>query len=191
MRTIKLAFCLLALLLPLGCSQGGGGGEQLAVELRGRYLASPMVTADVSLTADYGERVYDFSFQVVSTGDKTSLTLVAPVELQGMVVEIDGEDSTVSCDGVLVETGSLAQEGLTPITAIPTIFSALEAGFIERCALEDGVLTLCCRDPDVPVGTGQEVTLRLDEATGDLLGAEIFVDGVRKIDCTVEAISWG
>ncbi len=190
MRAIKLIACLLVLLSLAGCGETTSEAEALAVELRTGYLSASMITADMTVTADYGERVYDFSFQVVATSDKTSLTLVAPVELQGMVVEVSGEDSIISCDGVVIHTGALTEGGLTPITAIPTILEGLRSAFVQRMTLEEGVLTLYCGDPDVAMGTGQELVLSLRQEGGDLLRGEIFQDGVRKIDCTVDSISW-
>lgn len=192
MRALKLLLLFPLMMALGGCTaQGTGEAEDLALTIRGSYLASPLITASCTVTADYGERVYQFSFDTVTTQDKTTLTLTSPQQLAGLVVEIGEGDSALSYQGVLVDTGALDRDGLTPITAVPALIRAVQSEYIERCSLEEGVLRLLCRDPDVPVGTGRELVIYLEETSGDLLRGEIFVDGTRKIDCTFESISWG
>ncbi len=182
---------LALLLLPLaGCASQGQSGEELALEIRGGYLASGLITTSCTVTADYGERVYDFSFDTVTTQESTTLTLTAPQELGGLVVEVMCKDSALSYQGVLVETGALSEGGLTPVTAVPALLEGLQTGYIQSCLEGEGVLTLTCGDPDTPVGTGEELVLTLDSQTGNLLQGEIFADGTRVIDCTFDTISW-
>ncbi len=181
---------LIALLMLTGCSASGNQGEELAVTARGGYLASQTISMRCTVTADYGERVYHFSFDSVTEGETTELTLTAPDTLAGLVVTVEEGASALAYEGVLVDTGALSEDGLTPITAIPALVEGLRSGYIQSSLLEEGVLTLTIGDPDSLVGVGQELVLTLDGESGDLVRGEIFWDGFRVIDCEVTEIVW-
>ncbi len=185
-----------ALYFLTGCSSQQNQGEELAVAMRGGYLASDQISLSCTVTADYGERVYRFSFDSITEGEKTQLTLTAPAELAGLVATIENKSgdsqlsSQLSYEGVLVDTGALSDDGLSPITAVPALISVLKSGYIQQIMLGENELVLTCGDPDTPASTGQEFVLTLDAATGDLQQGEIFVDGFRVIDCEILEISW-
>ncbi len=190
MKYFSCLWGILPLLFLLGCGQPSQSANQRGVELRAGYLSAQTITAQCDLTADYGARVYDFSFDVSYTAEMTTLVITQPELLQGLSVEVGEEGSTILCDGMLMETGELSWDGLTPVTAIPVLLDQLQTGYVQRCSVEEGVVTLYCGDPDTPMGSGQEFIFTLDDATGDLLTGEILVDGVRKINCTIETIHW-
>ncbi len=190
MKILNQFICAGLLLALMGCSATSQSGDQRAVELRGGYLAAQTITAQCTLTADYGQRIYEFGFDVTYTTEKTTLTLTQPETIQGLAVEVAEGGSQIVCDGVLIETGTLSSDGLTPITAIPAILDGLCSGYVQQWDLTEGVLTLVCGDPDLPLGTGEQIVLTLDDETGNLLYGEILVDGVRVIDCLFESISW-
>ena len=59
---------MILLLLP-ACGAGGGEdneAEQLALVLRGEYLEMTACTATAEITADYGQRVYQYTMSVES-----------------------------------------------------------------------------------------------------------------------------
>ena len=85
----KLMSCVLMMTLLLsGCKAGGGGEENpenLAALIRGEYLNLTAWTATVSVTADYGQRVYDFVLDVSWEKDgETVLTVVEPELIAGI-----------------------------------------------------------------------------------------------------------
>lgn len=192
MRALK--FWIIGLLFLLtGCASQQNQGEELALLIRGGYLASQSIEMGCIVTADYGERVYDFSFDSITEGETTTLTLTEPSELAGLIATIENQsgESKLSYEGVLVDTGTLSDDGLTPVTAVPAILEGLTAGYIQTILLGEDQLVLTCGDPDVPTGTGREIILTLDAVTGDLQRGEIFVDGFRVIDCEITNMTWG
>nr|CRY96418.1 hypothetical protein [uncultured prokaryote] len=181
-----LVCVLMTTLLLAGC--GGAGvseAEELALTVRGEYLAMTGCAARAEVTADYGRRVYRYGMAVAVTEQETVLTLTAPETVAGLSARLDGEESLLEFDGVSVETGPMDGDGLTPVAAVPTLLEAARTGYITACALEEdgGVLRVDCGDPEGTPGTGTETALWFDAATHALLKGEISVDGFRAILC--------
>ncbi len=193
----KLIFFVLALCLLVGCGEKSQVEQQrhLALEARGQYLSLERGSAVAEITADYGERIYDFSLVVTLEGDVCKLTVTAPEEVAGISVsQVDtGEGTRLEWDGVMLETGNLSPQGLTPITAVPALITALKSGFVDSATLKSlptvasgSVLELFCRDPQNTPGTGTEYVLWLEPENYLLLGGEIYQDGHRVISCRLQ-----
>ena len=171
----KLLPCVLMMTLLLsGCKAGGGGEESpenLAALIRGEYLNLTAWTATVSVTADYGQRVYDFVLDVSWEKDgETVLTVVEPELI-----------AYLEYDGASLSTGPLTGEGMTPLEAVPFLMGQLTSGYMARCVYEnwDGsqVLKVECRDPEGAEGAGSECALYFDPDDHGLLRAELSYDG--------------
>ena len=193
MHRLWLCVPMIALLLA-GCGRlEVSEAEQLALEIRGEYLELERCSASLEITADYGQRVYQFKMDAQVQGEDAVLTLTAPETVAGLTARWAGEAGTLEYDGVAVETGSLDPEGLDPVSAFPVLLEAARSGYLTACALEeDGtVLRVDCGDPAGTPGQGTETTLWFDGETGALLRGEIRVDGFRVIGCTCTAFTKG
>ena len=179
----KRLICVLMMTLFLtGC--GGGGGkeaEELALSIRGEYLAMESCAIQASVTADYGQRVYEYEMAVSVNGEETVLTLSAPETVAGLTARLAGEESQLEFDGLSVETGPLDGDGLTPVSAVPALLEAARSGYITACGLEgEGtVLRVDCGDPTGSPGAGTEYALWFDASAHTLIKGEISVDGFR------------
>ena len=173
--------------LPLaGCGKAGGSeAEELALTIRGEYLALDRCAVQAAITADYGQRVYQYEMAVSVDGEETTLTLSAPETVAGLTARLTGEENLLEFDGVSVETGPLDENGLTPVSAVPALLEAARSGYITACALEeDGtVLRVDCGDPVGSPGTGTETSLWFDASTHALTRGEVSTDGFRVILC--------
>ena len=173
-------------LLLAGCGQAEvSEAEQLALTIRGEYLAADSYAARASVTADYGQRVYQYEMAAAASGEETVLTLAAPETVAGLTARITGEEHLLEFDGMSVETGPLDENGLTPVSALPALMEAARSGCITACALEEdgGLLRVDCGDPAGAPGTGTETVLWFDTSTHALVRGEISVDGFRVILC--------
>ena len=186
MHRLWLCVPMIALLLA-GCGRlEVSEAEQLALEIRGEYLELERCSASLEITADYGQRVYQFEMDAQVQGEDAVLTLTAPETVAGLTARWAGEAGTLEYDGVAVETGSLDPEGLEPVSAFPVLLEAARSGYLTACALEEdgAVLRVDCGDPAGTPGQGTETTLWFDCGTHALLRGEIRVDGFRVIGCT-------
>ena len=68
----------LVLLTACGGTAAGDPAEELALAVRGEYLAMERCAAEVEITADYGQRVYEFLLSAAVDGEETVLTLREP-----------------------------------------------------------------------------------------------------------------
>jgi len=161
--------------------------EELALTIRGEYLALESLSASMDVTADYGARVYDFALTAAVSGEETVLTLTEPEWAAGLTARITGEEGKLEYDGLILETGPLDESGLSPVGAVPFLLRGAREGFIAESALETVGETEClrmtCRDPEALPGTGTELSLWFDAATHGLVRGEILSDGFRVIDC--------
>ena len=191
----KLVLCvLMTTLLLAGCGQAGGNeAEELALTIRGEHLGMDRCTAQVSVTADYGQRVYEYEMAVAVTGEETLLVLSAPETVAGLTARISGEDSALEFDGLSVETGPLDPDGLTPVSAVPALLEAVRSGYITACGLEeDGtLLRVDCGDPEGTPGEGTEISLWFAAAAHVLVRGEISVDGSCAVRCEVDSFTAG
>lgn len=197
MRKLLLCVPMITLLLA-GCGgkTQGSEAEQLALLVRGEYLEMTACSLDASITADYGQRVYQYELSAAVGEEETVLTLTAPEAVAGVTARLSGETGLLEYDGMSVETGTLDSEGLTPMSALPALLETAQSGYIAACALEEQegggrLLRIDCGDPEEGPGTGTETTLWFDSDTCALVRGEISVDGFRVITCECSNFTFG
>lgn len=182
----KLLLCVPMMLLLTGCSPAKvSQAEELTLGLRGEYLEMNACSAHLSVTADYGQRIYEYEMDAVLDGEELTLTLTAPETVAGMTACLSEGEGRLEYDGVWVETGTLDENGLTPLDAFPALLEAARGGYITACALEEGenLLRVDCGDPGRELGEGREVTLWFEPSSRSLVRGEVRVDGFRVILC--------
>ena len=166
----------LALLTACGGTAAGDPAEELALAVRGEYLAMERCAAEVEITADYGQRVYEFLLSAAVDGEETVLTLREPELAAGITARIGEEGGALEYDGLALDTGPLD-------------------GYMAECALErtgdSELLRVLCADPEAAPGTGRETTLWFDPETYALVQGEISVDGYRVIQCRLSGFTKG
>ena len=185
----KLLFCVpMMILLLAACGGGSAGGseeETLALAIRGEYLEMTSCAATAEITADYGQRVYQYTMSVEASEEETALVITAPETVAGITARLKDKDSLLEYDGIAEETGPMDQQGLTPESAVPALLEETRSGYMRACTLEeDGtLLRMDCGDPEGEPGKGVETTLWFDADTHALARGEIRVDGFRAILC--------
>lgn|GEM_PF-374592 len=191
MRKWRIICVLMIILALVGCREGtgtqtGNKTEELALSIRGEYLAAREWSGIFHLTADYGQRVYEFELAMAGREKETVVVVTAPEEVAGISVTLSQGGSLLEVDGTLLETGDLGGE-VTPLTAGEALMEAARSGFMATCTLEeDGtLLRVDCRPPDSTPGTGQEIVLWFDVETHALVAGEISQDGRRVLTCQV------
>ena len=183
----SLVMCVLMISLLLTACGGKGDGSPMdrALTLRGTYLSANGCTARMRVTADYGQRVYTYTVDAQVGGEETVLTVCEPAEIAGITARLRSGESLLEYDGAVLETGPLAEDGLTPLAAVSALLEAARGGFIDSCGTEGEALYILCRDPaDLP-GDGRQTALWF-APDGGLLRGEVSVDGRRVIQCEFE-----
>lgn len=188
----RICALMMTLLLLAGCGGGGNSGgnaaEELALNIRTEYLAMTACATTVDITADYGQRVYEFTMSVSWQKDgETLLKVESPEEIAGITARIGNGSSYLEYDGASLETGLLSAEGLSPMEAVPAILNYIFSGYIAECGFEtveeSEQLWFCCRDPESSPGTGTEAAFWFDADSHALARAEVLSDGYTVIQC--------
>ena len=189
MRKGLLCVLMMGLLFLPACSGAGNVSpeEELALTIRGEYLAMTKCTAQLSVTADYGRRVYEFELDAAMNGEETVLTVTAPELIAGVTARATGKEGAREYDGVILETGELSRGGLSPMSAFPALLAAARSGFITACSTEEregeNRLRVACGQPEADEGQEVETVLWFHPDTHALTEGEILVDGLRVIRC--------
>lgn len=191
---MRRRLCALMMILPLlaGCSRGeqgsGTSAEELALTIRTEYLAMKACNTTVDITADYGQRVYEYTMSVSWQKDgETVLTVEKPENIAGITARIQSGSVMLEYDGASLETGMLSADGLSPMEAIPAVLEYILSGYIAACDFEvvgeEEQLWFCCRDPENSPGTGTEAAFWFDTESHALNRAEVMSDGYTVIQC--------
>ncbi len=186
MRKLLLCVPMISLLLLTGCAGGRGGNkaEEEALTLRTTYLEAEGFTGKAELTADYGQRVCQYQVDVEAGQEETSLTITAPDTVAGITARAVKGDTFLDYEDLVLETGPLDPDGLSPMAAVPALLEAVQSGYMTACSFpEDGVLRVDCGDPDREPDMGRTVSMWFDRSSGAMLKGEIAVDGVLAVSC--------
>lgn len=188
-RRLVCAQMMTLCLMLTACGQSAdAGGDELALKIRAEYISMSSCAGQVELTADYGERVYQYSIDFSYEKDgELALTVVEPENIAGITARVINGDTRLEYDGVSLETGPLSGDGLSPIDGLPALLSYAREGCIAECgfeALDDTeTLRVCCRDPQNKPGEGMEGALWFDKNTYELVKGEISADGYVVVRC--------
>ena len=194
MRKGMICVLMISFLLSACAAAEGENGDDLALKLRGEYLAAESCSGTACVTADYGQRVYQYELEFQSNEEETLLTLTAPETVAGLTARLSWEEGSVlEYDGAVIETGPLNQDGLTPVSSIPSMLRTVREGYLDACMLEESeegtTLRLTSRDPEQDPGNGAETVLWFDPGTFQLLRGEIWQDGFCVIQCEFSTFS--
>lgn len=182
---------MISLCLALSACGGGSGAspaEQLALDIRGELLEVSAVAAQVSVTADYSRRVYEYGVDMAwRAAGESVLTLTAPENVAGVTARVLEGETALEFDGTRVETGPLDDSGLSPLGGLPLLMEYARTGWMAECGTEelDGkqVLRVDCRDPENSPGEGRACVLWFDPDTHALLRGELSQDGFTVLRC--------
>ena len=146
-------------------------------------------TGRFSLTADYGERVFecelDAAYDKVTGG---TLTLTAPEAVKGVTARFSDDGVTLVYDDFSLETGPLTDEGISPAEVLPTLWRQIAAGYI--AAVEErsreNTLAVTYRDDGQTAGVGLEATVVFRADSRAPTFGELFWNGERVAAVTVQ-----
>ena len=180
----KLTACVLMMTLLLCACQAGGGEvspEEAALDLRDTYQALAGWNADVDVTAEVGDKVFDFTLAARWRREgETVLTITAPEMLSGITARIAEGETVLEYDGAGLSLGLLDGKGLTAVSAIPWLMEQVDQGYMAKCAWagEGGeLLQITFQDPEAEANTGTEYQITFQREGYALSLAEVSVDG--------------
>lgn len=165
-----------------GCSDASEEMER-AMALRGEILKASSCEFDVQVTADYGDKLYQFgmSCQGNEMGD-LDFTVSEPETIAGVTGVVSAAGGKLTFGDTALEFPLMADEQITPVMAPWVFLKTLRSGYITAAGREGELLRLSIDD------SYQEDALHLDIwLNGDNVPVrgEILYDGRRILSLSV------
>jgi hypothetical protein len=183
-QVVSLALMTAILLGTCSCAvTDGGKAQERALEQRTALIAAESIELTANITADYGDRVYEYAFQCTETGDLCRLQVLEPETIAGLTAEISDDGGEIVFDGARLSVGALDGDGLEPVSAVPLMIKTWRTGYIEGAVFEK------LNDTDtlkITYRVSDDETLEtwFDRDTGKPIYADILADGRRVIACS-------
>ncbi len=131
MRRNRGALMILPIVLLLsGCGLLGQSTEAKTEELREVYQAMAGFQASAEITADYGDRAYQYTVTLSGNASAGTMTVTAPESIAGTGAAWFGGSASLEYEGISLETGALSPDGLSPADAMPVILAACQSGSV-------------------------------------------------------------
>ena len=141
----RISWILILVILLTGCA---GESDQMdrALILRSR-VQQTQVTFDVELTADYGDKTYDFSMSCKgNTGGELSFTVTAPETIAGISGTISGGTGKLSFDDQILAFEIMSDGLISPVCGPWVMLRSLQSGYLTSCGAEGGGLRMSIDD---------------------------------------------
>lgn len=180
MRRGWIAALMISALLLTGC--GSGGAEEQFDVFRKSLEASGSVTVTAEVTAVSEEDVTAFTLSCVEAAEEYSIEVTEPEMLSGVRAHLRQDDATLEFDNIVLPMGTLSDNGLSPLTALPAVIEAARSGYADLIWTEDGKTVA-----QLIVDDTTTVRLYLDDA-GTPVYAELSVEDATVIQCSI--LTW-
>ncbi len=188
MRRVLALALMTALCLSLCACKGKVGTDQLARDIGKEISGAGSITAVVAVTADYGERVYKYKLRCTYKDLAADVEVLEPDGIKGLKAHVTEKGLALSLGGVALDTGSLTDDGLSPLEAVPLMIKAWADGRITETKREkaDGRELLCVTYDVSKPENGKKMShiAWFDVKTRLPVRAEIISNGYRVINCS-------
>lgn len=181
MKRLYLPLLLCLALMLSGC------GKNTAAERFGEFTEELAVKEQISFTAqlrcEYEDRSVDFELKYQEDGEGLSVTVVSPELVRGITARAKSGETSLEYDGLILDTGPLDAFGLSPMTALPTLISALRDGYVDSVWEEKGEYAALLVPSD-----NMNVQINLDKYTMRPVYAELVSDG--RVSVFIHITDW-
>lgn len=173
---------MLVLCFLTGCS-GAAKEIERGMALRSKLLKATSCTFDAEITADYGDKLYQFS--MACQGDaqgNITFTVTAPETIAGITGKIAQSEGQLTFDDAALQFDLMADGQVTPVSAPWILLKTLRSGCLTAAGVEGDLLRLTIDD------SYEDDALRLDiwlDAENIPVRGEILYDGRRILSLSV------
>ena len=135
-RTV--AIFVFVLILLSGCKKESAPLEK-AIQLRNQLLGSDGCSFRATITADYGDKLYNFIMDCVSDKDGNLKFVVAsPETISGITGEISDHSGALTFDDKVLTFPTMAEGQITPVSAPWVFIKTLRNGYMNSCTKDIG-----------------------------------------------------
>ena len=163
------------MILPLLLAACGASGDEEKVTAFCDTLQNQTVSCEAEILSRIGGESETFALSCAESEQGSEITLRAPETLSGVTAHV-GADASLSFDGLVIPVPA---EGLSPLSAVPTLLNALRRGHLDLVWREGDTLTAQIIQTD-------DLAVRVYFSPEGLPAAASFIDrGTETITCTI------
>jgi outer membrane lipoprotein-sorting protein len=158
------------------------------------YAKLESASTQATVTADFGDRVIDFTLRYDYLRDGVStVEILSPEEVRGIKATIEAGRTELTYDGLILETGPLPGTGLTPADALHAMLRVWGSGYAASTGPEtlDGVSCIHVTYKSTVSGVDIQQDAWFDSDTFKPLRAETLAGGRRVITCVFDTFNFG
>lgn len=168
--------CIVLVLLLGGCANADQDLER-SMELRTKLLDAGGLSFHADITADYGDKLHQFSMECqADRSGNVTFAVTEPETIAGITGRITEESGALTFEDTVLYFELLTDEQLSPVSAPWILVKTLRSGYLASACREEGSLHLTIDD------SYEDDALTLDIWLGDQelpQRAEILYDGRR------------
>ncbi len=177
-----IAFSMILLLFS-GCGENKSDLNRVT-SLREKMLACNSCSFRAAITADYGDKSYDFVMDCVTDKNgELSFTVVKPESIEGIKGTFNSNGGMLTFEDQVLAFPKLADGELSPVSAPWLIVKTLMGGYLNSCGMDTDGLRVTIND------SYEEDALQLDLWLSDEnlpIYAEIIWQGRRILNVNVD-----
>lgn len=153
MKQAKMLALTICLLIFCGCSKSAKY-EEMYTSWRDNYLALAEHQIEAVVTASQEDKASEYTLLYCLNTESETVEVLAPEMIANITARLEGDETRLSYDGAVLETGSTLSERLSPLMALPTFMDVVAQGHPENSWLEkkDGI-ELIVTELEMPDGT--------------------------------------
>lgn len=179
---VKLLSVLCAVFLLAGC-RNENTLLQRAMILRNNLSENNKCSFLSKVTADYGEKIYQFSMECQADKDgNVTFTVTEPATIAGITGRIDAFGGTITFDDKVLAFQTIADGQVTPVTAPWLLIKTLKSGYLRDCTDTENGYKLSIDDSYEAEALRLQIYIEKDLP----VSGEIFWKGRRVLTLTVE-----
>lgn len=170
-----LAPCL-ALLLLTGCLGTASPTVQAVEAVREQYRTLDTFAGHAAISANCDGRIYEYEADFSGTLTTGSMTVTAPDTLAGCSITWDEDGVVLDWEQVELDTGTLNDDGLTPVDAMAVVLDCCTDGLLLECS-EEAEGTELYAELENPANAACTTQCWFDGETGFLKRADLTSGG--------------
>ena len=183
---LRIAVIFFVLTLLSGCS-GREDSLSSAIALRNKTIDSDGCSFIATITADYGEQIYEFKMDCETDKEgNLTFTVAEPATIAGITGEISGSGGGITFDDKVLAFQTIADGLVTPVSAPWLFIKTLRSGYLKDAAETEQGIEISI-DDSYEEGSLQ---LRIRTVNDFPAFAEIFWQNRRILTLTIENFSF-
>lgn len=185
----KMTLLAAALALTVGCETGSKNAEKLALEIQKEWSHMTACEGEMRLKAEYDQASYEWVVALEGGGETGwRMTFSQPQEVDGITVSVGEDGLSIAQGEVVLDTGAVLSDGTAPAESIVTLQRLIGEGYLAAAAADTDRVTATYRQEEGGDG-GVEGIVSFDSATHAPLSAELYEDGVLRVQMEFRAMS--